>query len=101
MCLIICENSFDLHHNLSTSFSDYRKFLDEKYPDVVPGILENEYFFGVMNEDDYWTDVEDNLFFSYERMLEDSHEKSIRRIEKRSAKSSRMHLNFLTWIMKG
>ena len=82
MRLIICGNGFDLHHNLPTSFSDYRKFLDEKYPDVVPGILGNEYFSGVMNEDAFWTDVEGNLFFSYEQMLEDSHEKSIRRIEK-------------------
>lgn len=74
MRLIICGNGFDLHHRLPTAYSDYRRFLDENYPDLVPQILSSDYFDGCITEDDFWTDVEKNLFFSYEQMLEDSRE---------------------------
>ncbi len=77
MRLYIVGNGFDLHHGLKTSFKDYLKYLKRHNPDTLASIRHSKYFIGncvdVFNaKDPFWTDVEGNLEFAYEDMLDDS-----------------------------
>ena len=77
MRLFIIGNGFDLHHDLKTSFADYRRFLTEKHPKTLESIQNSRYFEGcaldVFNEQDpFWTNVEQNLKFNYDLMLEET-----------------------------
>lgn len=77
MRLIIIGNGFDLHHRLKTSFKDYLKYLKRHNPDILASIRHSKYFIGdgidIFNaRDPFWTDVEGNLEFAYEDMLDDS-----------------------------
>lgn len=77
MRLIVIGNGFDLHHGLKTSFKDYLKYLKRYNPDTLASIRHSKYFMGngidIFNaKDPFWTDVEGNLEFAYEDMLDDS-----------------------------
>lgn len=77
MRLYIVGNGFDLHHGLKTSFKDYLKYLKRHNPKTLESIQHTKYFIGngvdIFNaRDAFWTDVEGNLEFAYEDMLDDS-----------------------------
>lgn len=77
MRLFIIGNGFDLHHGLKTSYRDYALFLQTRYPDVLDNIQNAPYFDGNCDEiwncdDPFWTDVENNLRFNFDLMLEES-----------------------------
>lgn len=77
MRLFIIGNGFDLHHGLKTSYRDYALFLQTHYPDVLDNVQNSPYFDGNCDEiwncdDPFWTDVENNLKFNFDLMLEES-----------------------------
>lgn len=77
MRLLIIGNGFDLHHGLKTGYKDYAHFLQEHYPNTLESIQSSDYFDGecldVFDSEDYfWTDVEGNLKFNFDLMLEES-----------------------------
>lgn len=79
MRLYIVGNGFDLQHCLRTSPKDYCDFLNEEYPDFLDEIKSSEYFVGdgselTEREDRFWTNVEGNLVFCYQQMLDDTAE---------------------------
>ncbi len=77
MRLIIIGNGFDLHHGLKSGYKDYCLFLKAHNPDTMESIRNSPYFDGactdIFDEDDFfWTDVEGNLKFNFDAMLEES-----------------------------
>lgn len=77
MRLIIIGNGFDLHHKLKTEYKDYCRFLNSHNPDAMESIRSSPYFDGtcvnIFDENDFfWTDVEGNLKFNFDAMLEES-----------------------------
>ena len=77
MRLIIIGNGFDLHHKLKTKYENYCCFLKTHNPDTMESIRNSPYFDGmcidIFDESDFfWTDVEANLKFNYDAMLEES-----------------------------
>lgn len=77
MRLLIIGNGFDLHHGLKTGYKDYAHFLKEHYPNTLESIQGSEYFDGECSdifdsEDIFWTDIERNLRFNFDLMLEES-----------------------------
>ena len=77
MRLLIIGNGFDLHHGLKTSYKDYALFLQKHYPNTLESIQGSEYFDGKCSdifdsEDHFWTDIEGNLKFDFDLMLEES-----------------------------
>lgn len=77
MRLLIIGNGFDLHHGLKTGYKDYALFLQEHFPNTLESIQSSEYFDGECSdmfdyEDHFWTDIEGNLKFNYDLMLEES-----------------------------
>ena len=77
MRLIVVGNGFDLHHRLKTSYRDYCVFLKENNLDGVLSDITNSRFFignadNLQNENDvFWTDVEMNLRFDYNAMMDE------------------------------
>ncbi len=74
---LIIGNGFDLHHKLKTEYKDYCRFLNSHNPDAMESIRSSPYFDGtcvnIFDENDFfWTDVEGNLKFNFDAMLEES-----------------------------
>ncbi|BCS84113.1 bacteriophage abortive infection AbiH family protein [Prevotella herbatica] len=55
--LYIIGNGFDRHHNMNTSYLQFREWLGEKRPDVLNNI--NQLF--DYNDDEWWQEFESNL----------------------------------------
>ena len=77
MRLLVIGNGFDLHHGLKTGYKDYAQFLQEYYPDTIENIQGSKYFDGECLDifdimDPFWTDIESNLRFNFEWMLEET-----------------------------
>lgn len=68
MKLYICGNGFDLHHNLPTSYGHYKKYLQEKYPDIFKD-YEYFQFLSINNDSDKWSDIESALCIDYEELF--------------------------------
>lgn len=76
MRLVIIGNGFDMHHRLKTSARDYCIFLKNNDPNVLNDIANSRYFIGNVvdiqsKEDIFWTDVEKNLRFDYNAMMDE------------------------------
>lgn len=55
--LYIIGNGFDIHHNINSTYRDFRDWLEEKYPRVLEDI---EDVYGYCDTD-WWADFENNL----------------------------------------
>lgn len=76
MRLIIIGNGFDLHHRLKTSYGDYCDFLKGFASEILDDITNLRYFIGnftdIHNKNDaFWANVEKNLRFDYNAMMDD------------------------------
>ncbi len=71
MKLYICGNGFDLHHNLPTSYNNYKDYLQQHYLHIYkeynnfPYLLEN-------NDINRWADVESALCIDYVELINQS-----------------------------
>lgn len=76
MRLIIVGNGFDLHHGMKTRAKDYCEYLKSYNPRALESIINSPYFNGccrdILDGDDvFWSDVESNLSFDYEKIIDD------------------------------
>lgn len=76
MRLIIVGNGFDLHHGMKTQAKDYCDYLMYYNPYALDSIINSPYFNGccrdILDGDDvFWNDVESNLSFDYEKIIDD------------------------------
>lgn len=71
MFFYIIGNGFDLHHNMTTSYSHYRKYL-EKYSPEMKRQFEACKYINLSSNEDLWSDVEKALELSYEDYFEES-----------------------------
>lgn len=77
MRLLIIGNGFDLYHGLKTGYKDYAHFLQEHYPETLENVQSSKYFDGTCSDifdstDLFWTDIESNLKFNFDLMLEET-----------------------------
>ena len=69
MKLIICGNGFDMHHNLKTGYSEYKKYLQCNVPLLVEKFEKFPWFPGKC-KNDLWRDVENTLALNLQEMIE-------------------------------
>ncbi len=71
MKLYIIGNGFDRHHNMPTSYYDYKLFLNNYHPEAIKEFESFEYIKGYDNDDIYWTDLEESLSLDADSLLND------------------------------
>ena len=69
MRLIICGNGFDIHHNLKTRYSDYRKYLDEHASHVLKD-FEAFQWLNLSCKGKLWSDLEKTLALDFHNMID-------------------------------
>lgn len=65
--LFIIGNGFDLHHNMKTSYDDYKEYL-ESYDSRLSKWYEHM-FSNFSDKTSLWKDIEDNSYFSYQEYM--------------------------------
>ena len=69
MRLIICGNGFDIHHNLKTRYSDYRKYLEEHASRVLKD-FETFQWLNSSCKGNLWSDLEKTLALDFHNMID-------------------------------